>query len=258
MPTSPRCATRSKVSMKTVKRRVSWPVERAANAKCLEEQGPASGLLRRFDVGTGLLDAALGQLGLYFRFLSSEQIYFRFKGLITRQFHLDAVFSGSDQQRMSRATQFTGVSDVIVIEKYRRPSWLNRDLQSGGYLRSPRPRHQVQNNSHGQCLPRFDHDFLRKVIESRLAYHDPMFTWQQKHFLVSLQLLQVSDVSAIDPNPRILLQLCGSLKPHFSHHLVVPCSCTLRREEKTKTQKQELGQSGLPRFGHSWCGLSMG
>jgi hypothetical protein len=50
-----------------------------------------------------LFDAPLNQFRFHFRLLSLQQVDFRFKRSVTRQFDLDSMFSGADRQGMNRA-----------------------------------------------------------------------------------------------------------------------------------------------------------
>jgi hypothetical protein len=61
-------------------------------------------LLKWFYSRTVLFNAPFDKFGLKFRFLSRQQIDFRFKAPVTRQFDLDSMFSRTDQQRMNCAT----------------------------------------------------------------------------------------------------------------------------------------------------------
>jgi len=78
----------------------SAPVKRAGAKNALRSGlncGTRRGqLLRRFHIRAGLFDAALHEFGLHFRLLTLEEVDFRFKGPVARQFDLDTMFSWTD------------------------------------------------------------------------------------------------------------------------------------------------------------------
>ena len=90
------------------------------------------GLGDLLDHGVVLIDAALDEVGLYFRFLSCQQVNFGLESPITRQLNLDAMLSRRDLHRMKLAAKFAHVAYVPVIEKHGGSIWLYGQLQCRG------------------------------------------------------------------------------------------------------------------------------
>ena len=126
---------------------------------------------------------------------------------------LSSVFSRADQQGMGRAAQFAGVADIFIIEEHGRAAGLNGDLQGGCNVGSVSLRHLMHHNLHGLDLSGLDYDFLREVVEARLADGDGMFARQQEHLFYFLLIPSgIPRIRHRPKRPTIFFQLRGTLQ----------------------------------------------
>ena len=92
----------------------------------------------------------------------------------------------------------------------------------------------MHRHAHGVHLSVLNDNLVGEVAVAGLPHSDFVFSWQQQYLLISLELLDVPHINAVDPNACIPFYTGCTLELQLAHDLAVLCGRPRSRKQDAK------------------------